>query len=55
MMTYEEAHQTILKNFKRVNSDTTLVFDNYTGEFLNCVKHEYWIKPTQNKHNEKDN
>ena len=55
VMTYEEANKNILKDYKCVNSDTTLVFDDYTSEFLNCVKHEYWIKPTQNKHNEKDN
>ena len=55
VMTYEEANKNILKDYKCVNSDTTLVFDDYTSEFLNCVKHEYWIKPTQNKENKDNN
>lgn len=50
-MTCEEAHKTILKDFKCVNSGTTLVIDNDTNTLLNYVKHEYWIKPTQNKEN----
>ena len=54
ILTYEEAHQTILKNSKCVNSDTTLIFDDYTSDFLNRVKHEYWVEDTSDKPNNKD-
>ena len=54
MMTYKEVHQAILKNSKCVNSDTTLIFDDYTSDFLNRVKHEYWVEDTSDKPNNKD-
>lgn len=54
-MICEEAHKTILKDFKCVNSDTTLVIDNDTNSLLNCVKHEYWVKDTSDKPNNDNN